>query len=922
MPMHKPKLIEVALPLDAINKASAREMSIRHGHPSTLHIWWARKPLAACRAVLWSSLVDDPSAHPDRFPTEVEQAAERERLFGILERLVKWENSSNPDVLAEAKAEVERCVEGELPTVLDPFAGGGSIPLEARRLGLKALASDLNPVAVLINRAMMEIPQRFTGCPPVHTEARFDRNTWSGADGLAADVKAYGKWMRDEAERRIGHLYPDAVGPNGERLTPVAWIWARTVKSPDPSWNGHVPLVVSWILRKRNRGSRHNVWVEPVIDKEAQAFSYRVREGGWPILEGTMQRGYGICLATGAEIPRDYIRAEGRAGRVGLHLLAVVAEEGSGRRYCEPQAVDLESDARAAEFAEVGWKPAGRLPPLGKVEGIAVQANGYEEWWQMYRGRQLLALTTFSNLLLEVLVKVCKDAAAAGYPDDGVGLRNGGTGAIAYADAVVTYLALAIDRCTEFNSRFSGWNAGKETVGGVFRSQVIAILWRYAEANPFSSSLGSWISVLNQVCRAISHLPVTGCADVRQMDARARVRESSDVMTSTDLPYYDKISYADISDYFYVWLRRNLADIWPEECATPLTPKADEMISTPFLKKSKQEANEQFESEISDFLQELSTKLKDDFPSTIYYAYKVGSTSWAAFIQSVLAAGLQVTAVWPLRTYHSMPTHYFIYPKCFAFTVVLACRPRPKSAPPAIRSEFIAALRCELPSAIKLMQSCNIAPVDLPQSIIGQGIKVFSRYAKVLEEDGSSMSVSDALAIIDEVLNDFHNGEESEFDAESRFALAWYAQHGFEPGPLGDADSIALAKNTAVDVVVRAGVGESSGGEFRLLRRSELDVSWDLAGGPRLTAWTALQHLVARMERSKSMAASLLARLGEVGDRARQDSVRQLAYLLTKISIEKLRTEEARVCNNLILAWPALLAMRPEGDLPTTFGLS
>ncbi len=954
--MHKPKLIEVALPLDAIKTASAQEKATRHErlstrhehlatlheqpstlhedlstrherlstlheqpstfheHPRTLHRWWSRRPLAMCRAVLWASLVDDPSAHPDKFPTEVEQAAERERLFRILERLVVWENSNNPDVLAEAKAEIERYVEGELPAVLDPFAGGGSIPLEAQRLGLKSLASDLNPVAVLINRAMLEIPQSFTDCPPVHTEARCGRNTWSRAEGLAADVKAYGKWMRDEAERRIGHLYPDAVGPKGERLTPVAWIWTRTVKSPDPSWNGHVPLVESWVLR--TRASKSRVWVEPVIDREDQAVSYQLRERGWPMIKRTVKKGKGICVATGTNIPMDYIQAEGRAGRMGMDLMAVVAEGRGGRRYCHPRAVDLESAARAAEFAEVGWKPTGRLSPLGKFTGFRVQACGYEEWWQMHSGRQLLALTTFSNLLLEVLVKVCKDADAAGFSNDGVGLQNGGTGAIAYADAVVTYLAFALNKCAEHNSTFCLWDAAREMVGGVFKKQVVGMIWRYAEANPFSSSSRSWISMLNNVCKAVSLLPVNDRAVVCQKDARARVRESSDAMISTDLPYYDKVCYADMSDYFYVWLRHNLAGIWPDECATPLTPKADEMIATPTVEGSKIAAEEQFESKISEFLQVMSAKQNGDFPSTIYYTCRVGTTSWDAFIQSVVDAGLQVTAVWPMRSYHSFPSPFFGFPKSFATLVVLACRPRPKSASLVSRSEFIAALRSELPSAIKLLQSSNIAPVDLPQSAIGPGLKVYSRYAKVVEEDGSTMPVSDALTIINEVLDDVLCGGESELDAESRFALAWYAQHGFEPGPFGDADSIARAKNTAVDAVVRAGVGESSGGMFRLLRRSELDVIWDPAGDSRLTAWKALHHLAARLERSELMAASLLARLGEVGDRAQQDSVRHLAYLLQKTASDNQREEEAHGYNDLILALPVLKAKRHKGEHP------
>ena len=325
---YKPKLIEVALPLAAINAAAAREKSIRHGHPSTLHLWWARRPLAAARAVIWASLVDDPSGDPSLTPAE--QEAERARLFAILEKLVVWENSNNPDVLAEARAEIDRCFPDGAPPILDPFAGGGAIPLEAQRLGLKALAGDLNPVAVLIEKAMIEIPPRFAGRPPVHPSIETELTTWERAQGLAADIEAYGKWMRDEAERRIGHLYPKVKGPDGEELTPIAWIWARTVESPDPTWPGHVPLVASWTLR--NKRGKPKIWIEPIIDREKQTISYEIREGGEPRIERTVDRGGGRCIATGATMPFSYIREQFRQGRSGYELMAIVAQ-GRGRRY-------------------------------------------------------------------------------------------------------------------------------------------------------------------------------------------------------------------------------------------------------------------------------------------------------------------------------------------------------------------------------------------------------------------------------------------------------------------------------------------------------------------------------------------------------------------------------------------------------------
>ncbi len=936
----------------AINKASAREKSIRHRHPSTLHLWWSRKPLATCRAVLWASLVDDPSAHPERFPSEEDQAVERKRLFGILEDLVVWENSNNSDVLGEAKAEVEKCFDGELPAVLDPFAGGGSIPLEAQRLGLEALAGDLNPVAVLINKALVEIPPRFAGLPPVHPDAREDLSTWAvmsdsgkrsgahglsvvdesygsrkeqagagftwdGVQGLAADIRAYGAWMRDEAERRIGHLYPDAVGPDGEMLIPIAWCWARTVRSPDPAWGGHVPLVSSWVLR--NRKGKPKVWVEPVVDSSSKAISYKVNYGGGGGgYEPTVRRGNGTCIATGAAIPVEYIRAEGRAGRMGAHLLAVVGVGDRGRVYCEPSPADINACREAVKLSADVWKPAGYLPPRGKGLGFRVQAYGYEEWWQLFTDRQLLALTTFSDLLHEVHGRVLKDAKTAGLADDEVRLREGGTGDLAYAEAVVTYLALVLDKCADYWSSVCTWNNPNEQIRGTFPRQAIAMNWDYAEANPFSSSTGSWMAMVNWVGKAVDHLPSMGMgeSEVCQQDARVRVRNAGRVVVSTDPPYYDNIGYADISDFFYVWLRHNLGDVWPEECATLLTPKASELIADPSRHESKQDAKGYFHSGMAEFMSEVASAQHPDVPATIYYAYKatedtedgsVRSTGWDTFLQAVIKAGLQVTATWPLRTERSDRPRS-LGANALASSIVLACRSRSQSASLATRSEFIAALREELPEAIEVLQSGNVALVDLPQSTIGPGIGVFSRYAKVVGADGSSMPVSDALAIINEVLDEVLNGVESEFDSDTRFALAWYEQNGFEAGLFGHADSIARAKNTSVEGVEKAGVGKSSGGKFYLYRRSDLVADWDPVSDSRLTAWEALQHLVARLEQSESEAVNLLARLGGVGDRARQ-----LAYRLHKIANDNQWVDEALAYNDLIDVWPTLRSTIPRG---------
>ena len=898
MAEYRPKLIEVALPLAVINAEAAREKSIRHGHPSTLHLWWARRPLATARAVIWASLVDDPSG--DESLTADEQEVERQRLFGILERLVKWENSNNPDVLAEARAEIDRCFPDGPPPILDPFAGGGAIPLEAQRLGLTALAGDLNPVAVLINKAMIEIPPRFAGMPPVHPDIDKTLTTWERAQGLAGDVAAYGRWMRDEAERRIGHLYPDATGPNGEKLTPIAWIWARTVESPDPSWSGHVPLVASWTLSRRP--GKPTVWIEPIIDLEGQTISYVIREDGEPQSRGTVDRGGGRCIASGAAIPFKYIKAEGNIKKHRKRLLAVVAEGDRGRRYVP---------------APSGTEHVSQMPAevvLGDIHinprDFKTPGYGITTWEDLFTSRQLTALTTFSDLLVEVAARVKSDASGAGLTMDGARLRDGGRGADAYADAVVTYLAFAIDKCTDYWSTICTWHNSKELIRNTFGRQAIPMTWDFAECNPFSMSTGNWMAMVNWIVKAVEHMPASiADGDARQRDARARVRESTGALLSTDPPYYDNISYADLSDFFYVWLRQNLSDVWPDECSTMLTPKTEELIANQYRAGSKGQAEEHFESGMAEFMAQVAESQPADGPATVYYAYKatetkegeIRTTGWDTFLQAVLDSGLQVNATWPMRTELG---NRLLASKtnALASSVVLACRPRPASAVLATRGEFIAALRRELPEAVRLLQSGNIAPVDMAQSAIGPGIKVFSRYARVVEADGSSMPVSAALAIINEVLGEVLDGEEAELDADTRFALTWFSQHGYSPGPAGDADSVARAKNTSLAGIEASGIGEARAGKFRLYERHELAPDWSPIEDTRRTVWEATQYLAAALERSETEAAELMNILGGYSDRARQ-----LAYLLYQKANDRGWASEASAYNGLITVWPNLL---------------
>lgn len=893
-----PKLIEVALPLAAINAESGKQKTMGAApHPQNLHRWWARRPLASTRAVLWAALVDDPSGHPDRFPSPEDQQLERERLLGILARLVPWSASGDADVLAEARREIDRCFDGALPPILDPFAGGGAIPIEAQRLGIEALAGDLNPVAILIQRSMLEIAPVFAGRPPVHSDASRNLNSWPGSLGLAADVDAYGRQLGARAEERIGDLYPAPLGPSGEALTPLAWIWARTVESPDPSWPGHVPLVRSWTLSKK--AGAKAVWVEAVVGGPRDPITYVVREGGTPP-DGNVDRSGATCIATGVPIPFSYIRDQGRKKRMGVDLIAVVAEGPSGRRYVSPSAGDR------AHLSEI--ETSLRLGPIpDNPRDFKTPNYGMTEWEDLFTDRQLTALETFSAELASMHKLVRADAVRCGFEDDGVRLRDRGRGATAYADAVVTYLALAVDRCADYWSSICSWHAPNAQIRETFARQAIPMTWDFAEANPFSGRMASWASMLKTVVRAIPTLPTSTQGSTEQRDARARVRETGTCIISTDPPYYDNISYADLSDFFFVWLRRNLADIWPDECATLLTPKSDELIANPYRAGSKEAAFEHFESGMADFFSELASAQDPRVPATIFYAFKQieeekggrSSTGWETFLQGLLNAGLAVTATWPMRT--EMVTKIGAKNNMLASSIVLACRPKPTDAALETRGGFVAALRSELPEAVRLLQQENIAPVDLAQSAIGPGMRIFSRYTRVVEADGSEMTVRAALALINEVLGEVLSEEEAELDADSRFALTWFDQFAYNSGPYGDADVLSRAKDTSVAGVVEAGIAEARSNRLRLLERGEMDAGWSPIGDRRATVWEATQHLVRRLGESESNAAELLAELGGVADRARQ-----LAYLLYGVCERRSWSDEATAYNSLITAWPEL----------------
>ena len=905
--MMKKKLIEVALPLEAINEASSREKSIRHGHPSTLHLWWARRPLAAARAVIFSSLVDDPSSHPDQFPTEEAQEKERQRLFNILERLVVWENSNDEKLLAEAKAEISRSTDGNIPEFLDPFAGGGAIPLEAQRLGLKAHASDLNPVAVMINKAMIEIPPKFQGLPPVNPEARAKLGSelaWKGSTGLAEDVRYYGEWMKEEAFKRIGHLYPKAKLPNGTEATVIAWIWARTVKCPNPACGCEMPLARSFTLSKK-KGNEHHVELEI----QGNQIQYHVKPGVAKKIEGTVNRKGATCPCCGAPVGFEYIRNEAKASRMKATMIAIVTESQTGRIYLDPDSLQFQSaDIPVPEDIIYTDLPE-------KALGFRTQAYGMVRHQDLFSNRQLTALTTFSDLVVEAQQKAYKDAINAGMFNDGKGLDAGGSGARAYGEAVGVYLAFLVDKLTDYNSTICSWNISRDGLRNTFGRQAIPMVWDYAEANPFSNSTGCLSNTLTWVTKCILEFPRNAIqGHVQQYDA-TQDNGLRSIMVSTDPPYYDNIGYADLSDYFYIWMRQSLKNTYPSLFSTMLVPKAEELVATPYrFDGSKEKARDFFEDGMLRTFRQVHEYSREDIPITIYYAFKqsetnaededdadetttvTASTGWETMLSAVIKAGFAITGTWPIRTERSVRV-VALGTNALASSIVLVCRKRHPSASFVTRKDFLATLRRELKPALVQLQHANIAPVDLAQSAIGPGMAVYSRNGKVLDADGTPMSVRSALQIINQLIDEFFNEQEGDLDSESRFCVELFSQVAFNPIKYGIAEVLATAKSISISKLAQAGVLTSSKGSVQLSCRDDLQ---EFSVMNSNVTWLVTQQITKAFEKHGiDGATKILARV--TGPMA--ENAKALAYRLYTIAERKGWATEAYAYNVLVSSW-------------------
>lgn len=900
--MYKKKLIEVALPLEAINEQSAREKSIRHGHPSTLHLWWARRPLAAARAVIWASLVDDPSSHPELFPTEEEQNAERQRLFGILERLVVWENSNNPDVLKAAKAEIMKSTDNNPPALLDPFAGGGAIPLEAQRLGLEAHAHDLNPVAVMINKAMIEIPPRFSGKPPVNPDNMKMAGSFEGASGLAEDVRYYGEWMKQEAFRRIGHLYPKVKVPaeqGGGEATVIAWIWARTVKCPNPACGCEMPLANSFVLSKK-KGKE--AYIHPTYNNITGEVSYSVSNKPSKIPEPKVGKGQFRCVFCENTAGKDYIHKVFQSHKDGKQLMAIVAEGKNGRVYLSP---DTEQYT-AANIPKPEDYPYQEMNQKC-TDLVSGRGYGFTSWDQLFTNRQLTALTTFNDLVKEAQDKAEQDAIAAGLPDDHIPLADGGSGALAYGQAVRVYLAFVVDKMSDYHSSICSWHSSKELIRNTFGRQAIPMVWDFVEGNPFCSSAGSYDNMLDWVTKCLIQFPKeNNNGIVRQFDAQSD-SGLRNIAVSTDPPYYDNIGYADLSDFFYVWLRRSLKDVFPKVFRTMLVPKTDELIATPYRHNgSAKEAKEFFEDGMAKACQQMYLYTRDDIPVTIYYAYKQSdsedinetkaSSGWETMLNAIIQSGFAITGTWPMRT-EMANRSVASGTNALASSIVLVCRKRDENAPVCTRRNFVNELKRELKTALKNLQSSNIAPVDMAQSAIGPGIAVFSKYKSVLEADGSPMSVRSALQIINQELDLYFNEQDNDLDPESRFCVELYSQYAFNDVKFGDANTLATAKNISVKAIADHGIVYAQKGIVRLTERNELPEKINFHDA---SVWHICQYLTYVMEKKGiDGCAQVLSRT--ISNRI--TPAKELAYRLYTIAERKKWTQEAYAYNSLIQSW-------------------
>ena len=899
---HKKKLIEVALPLDAINSAASRENNIHTGLPANLHTWWSRKPLGVARSTLFASLVDDPSEYSS---TKEEEERQRERLFKLVEQLADVNEGMTPSVLQAARKEILKSNDGKMPSFWDPFCGGGSIPLEALRLGLASYATDLNPVAVFVTRVLIELAPKHANRKPINPP---DRKTGlvSGAaafEGIKRDVLYYGQQVENRLYELLDDAYPEADLPKelgGGQAKSVAWIWARSVQCPNPSCRAHAPLVNKfWIsTHKGNEAFAH-----PIFNPDTKKFTFEIKTHGTP-RTGTVNRSGATCLACGNPIPFEHVRAEGVSGRIGYTLMAIAAEGPRGRLYLPPDPNHAEIAANCVPASE----PDSELPT--SALGFRVQKYGITRHSDLFTRRQLMSLEILADEISKIRPQIVRDS----------------DGDEAYADLVQAFLALSLSRVAQTNNTLVRWlirKSGTSKGTPAFDRQIVSMVWEFSEGNILGSSVGSWSAALRNPLTALNCLPATKIeGNARQADAAAASVEFENVIISTDPPYFDAIGYADLSDFFYIWLRRAMGSVHPDIFGTMLVPKTTDLTAALGRNEvPRSVATDEFLTRLYKAFKNIKAATLKSNPVSIYYAFKqsetssgsedsggsvIRSTGWETLLKGIIRSGFQITGTWPLRT-ESASRLRAIGSNALASSILLICRPRNIGSGTATRRQFLSALKTELPEALAHLQSGNIAPVDLAQASIGPGMAIYSSYDDVIDADGSKLEVGDALTLINQTLDEVLADQEADFDSDTRWALSWFEQFGFGEGEFGQAEILSKAKNTSIGGLVEAGIISSSRGKVRLFRPEELPSEWDPSKDNRLTVWEIVHHLIRALEMSEMAAAEMVKRIG-----SKADIGRELAYRLFSLSERKKWAKDALTYNALVLAWPEIARLARE----------
>jgi putative DNA methylase len=881
------KLVEVALPLEAISKASKADKDRKVGTIKNVHKWFAPMPTPAWRALLFATLIDDPGDEEGRA-----------ELLKFIERLVPAHGGApDAETLAEAHKRIQEATGGNPPTVFDPFCGGGSTLVEAQRLGLPAAGSDLNPVAVLITRTITELIPQVAGRPPLVGDAgQLGLMSGGPLDGFLADCAHYARRIRDQVWEQIGHLYPPAPGGG----TVVAWLWARTVRCPNPACRALAPLAASLWLSKRTGDKR---WLNPTYCRPGEPVRFEIGSGlGGPPRDSTLARTAATCLVCGESMPLDYVRDEGRAGRMGVEPLAIAVDGAKNRHFLST------TDAQTTmPEANPATEPIDLAIPEQAL-GFRVQLYGMTNYASLFTKRQLTMLGAFANVIAELPDWVKKDGG------DGV-----------YAAALTSVLGLCLGKLSASSSTQTRLEL-ENHFPPAFGRHALPMVWDFAELNPFSGSAGDWMSHVSSVMGGLRALPGTRTpASSFQSDARvASEHLSGPVLLATDPPYFAQIGYADLSDFFYLWLRRALAPVHPDLFSTVATPKAQELIAAPYRHGgSVAAATGYFISGFTDTFRNLLPSTVPTLPILIVYAHRQNesdpggpsSTAWDAMLTAIVSSGLRIVGTWPIHATHSS-RQIGLGTNALASYVVLVCRPQIQAAKVVDRQGFIAALHAELPKAIRKLQEGAISSIDLGQATIGPGMAIFSRFAKVIEPTGQAMTVRSALELISQIQSEVLDEFVGDLDPETRWAMIWYRDHGFEDGPFDDADKLSKTTVTSTDELVAAGIATARAGKVKLRSREDLPATWSPRDDDRTTVWEVTQHLAKAVTSGGwQQAAPLFRRCGRWVDDARA-----LAYWLSTAAAAKSRAKDALDYDSLVTSWPELQRLAAQDEQPSIPG--